>query len=223
MADFLGRRYPAVPDDPDLLAYGTGMEPYMRGGVVPTYKGRNLTDEQTLLAFDRGTETGQRFQPDMRRGQANARAQVAANRSALVGLGLDPQNTWPVGEAPFWGATKPESGRMLLDPRTPSTASHEAVHNSLRRLADSPRTPEGVKRTLADPATHELIARSTMLRNFGDVEQQEHQQQGFTGRVHPQIEEARQELDDPKWTAFLDYLEKLAQQEVAHRRPGGPR
>jgi hypothetical protein len=223
MADFLGRRYPAVPDNPDLLAYGTGNEPYMRGGVVPTYKGRDLSDPQTLLAFDRGTDVGQRFQPDMRRGQNNARAQVAANRSALVGLGLDPQNTWPIGDAEFWGVTKPESGRMLLDPRTPAAASHEAVHNSLRRMASSPRVPEGIKRTLADPSTHEQIARSVMLRNFGDVERQEEAQQGFNEREHPQIGEARELLGDPKWTAFLDYLEKLAQREVATRRPGGPR
>jgi hypothetical protein len=222
MADFLGRRYPAVPDNPDLLAYGTGNEPYMRGGAVPTYKGRDLTDPQTLLAFDRGTDVGQRFQPDMLRGQANSRALAAANRSALVGLGLDPQNTWPVGEAEFWGATKPESGRMLLDRRTPAAASHEAVHNSLRRLKDSSRVPEGIRRTLEDPATHEQIARSTMLRNFGDVEHLEEAQQGLN-EPHPQIEEARELLGDPKWTAFLDYLERLAQQEVAQRRPGGPR
>jgi hypothetical protein len=220
--DLLGRRYPAVPDDPDLLAYGTGLEPYMRGGVVPTYKGRDLTNEQTMLAFERGTDVGQRFQPDMRRGQANARALAAGNRSALVGLGLNPQATWPIEHPDLWGSTNPATGRMLLDPKTPGTASHEAVHSGLRRLAQSPRVPESVKRTLADPATHELIARSTMLRNFGTVEQEEDARQGFM-KPHPQIEEARQELGDPKWTAFLDYLEKLAQQEVATRRPGGPR
>ena len=155
-------------------------------------------------------------------------AAVAANKSALAGLGFDPRAVITSPLAPVQlnirGQYNPATDTMWTDEKSPPTYVHESVHRGveeLRRAGLIARSPEEERRTgkqYIGPHDDEMITRAVMQRHFGDVE-----------RKTPyanigQIDSAKKAyLDDERGIAKLDALEALAAKLIQQRTPRGPR
>lgn len=208
--------YPGTPDNPDDVAYGTGMERFTRGGMKAVENGRDLTTAEVVGDPARGQLVATK---DRKVGDANARAIVAGNRAAIVGIGLDPRNTssYDVGKSRVEGVTDTATGRMAVGRDRPVTVAHEAIHNGVQRLIKAGEL-EGAAGMVSKTAKGgELITRMLMLRHFGEAEAA---QAGFT---HVQIDMARELMSDPGFVEMLDDIDRAAERHAAKRRPGGPR
>lgn len=229
-------RYPDAPDDPALAAYGSGHEGLMGKGMT-AYMGRNrATPEQVVGSFNAAATMGLpdaalapfslRPEANPAAAESNARAQIAANRSALVALGYDPRNTVFTHEDPrhaaggAYGRTLGNDMQVNAQAGAPFQA-HESMHAGFERL-DPAGLPAPLQKTLGQPGMEELLVRMAMQQQFGDAEAGYEQGIGLSGN-HKQITTARKMLEQPYWQDALGKLERRAAEQIAARRPGGPR
>lgn len=224
--------------------YGTAMDPFASGqsamyfsnGVEPrTGVGQTFGDLVT-------PEYAQRFSASRKTPNADsipdtyARSALAANRSAIASLGLDPRKFSMDGfteasKANVGGAYSPETDHGFVIPGHSADASstlvHEAIHRGLQKLRESGTAPAFKERTeyrdeQREPNTdEEMLVRLVMESMMGDPEQS------------PAALELKNQANDQ----FLgrdsvfgryvpDYIQRLeaaAAQMIAKQKPGGPR
>jgi hypothetical protein len=219
--------------------YGTGNESFVDKGMA-AYQlggGREATEpevaadfqanararspEDTLAAYDLKPKK------DAKAGKSNADAMAAANKSALVGLGLDPRNTVyteakPGEDAKYWGLTTPGGGKMMVDKEGGTTAAHESIHNAFGKMLKDKSLPDDLKRMIGDHDTQERTVRAAMMLKFGEAESEARKASGEV-EENKDIKLARQMLKVPAFRKGIEKLEAYAAKMKAAERPGGPR
>jgi hypothetical protein len=221
--------------------YGTGNESFTKGGVaayVPGTKekigGEEITadfmashkwgaPESTLASYDL------RKEENAKAGASNTKAMRDANKSALVGKGLDPRNTVHDERHPekggYFGLTShggtAKGGKMLANVHSETTETHEAVHNAFEAFKKDPALSENERKILGDDKTNELLVRAVMEKFYPGEETKNRRR--FEGKDAPEMDEiklGRQLLKMPAWAKLIDKLERKAAEEIAGRRTG---
>lgn len=233
---------PVVPAIfPEDIFYGTGNESFTKGGVaayVPGTKekiGGREVQEDFIANGDWGTPGSTLASYDLRKeenaktGAANTKAMRDANKSALVGKGLDPRNTVHderhPGEGGYFGLTAhggtAKGGKMMVNQNSETTQTHEAVHNALEAFAKDPKLSAIERKILDDHKTNELIVRAVMEKFYPGEETKNRRK--FEGENAPEMDEiklGRQLLKVPYYAKLIDKLERKAAEEIAGRRMG---
>lgn len=136
------------------------------------------------------------------------KAQLAANRSAIAGLGYDPRRTGIVyekeGDLDLNGAYSQAMDYMMNLVNSPSTYVHESTHRGIAHLRK-----EGSKDVPKSGEDEEAFVRYIMRTVMGDPEE------------GPVADEYRK--NNKQYNELYKKLEKQAQKLVKERRPGGPR
>jgi len=217
--------------------YGTGVEPFATGQAAVMFGDANgpapgqgqylstLTDPAYAVATESPDVPNAGAIPD-----TYARAGLAANRSAIVGLGYDPRKFsmdgyTDQGSANVGGAYSPSKDHGFVIPGesadAASTMAHESIHRGLKILRDEGAMPPvpGADRLAA--TDEESIVRLIMERAMGNPE--------MSPSAIAQKSSAKNQFflrDGMSGSDIKDYvaaIEAAAAQSVARRRPGGPR
>ena len=195
-----------------------------RADAVVGPEGRiKTTDNRTAmleLNRDSGPEFADKTRPISRQQSDDLMAaKLAADKSPIAALGMDLTRLQysPPGAGPSLsarGAFSPSKDVMWADGSAPSAIVHESIHRGMNELRKT--KPEEFQK-IAGEWKEEILTRALMLKYYGDVE--------VAGTddtiVQKQINPARKVLE--KAPDVLEKLERLAQEEVKHRKPMGPR
>lgn len=208
-ASFLGYNEPTV----------TGREPpypWPEGTTADDLYGTGI---EGILARDD-------LSPEVKQQIANAR--MAARRSAVASLGMDPRRTAYVeGLAEDTGATglyDPNDDYTYVEVGSPTTPVHEGIHRGFQQLREA-----GYSGQVPD-RYEETIVRALMQNYFGDAE--ETNSRNVLGRLGEKYEgssaseanaDARMYKESQYFPEEMARYEALAAKEIARRRPGGPR
>jgi hypothetical protein len=212
------------------MFYGTPMEPFA-GGLAGMYladQGQPIPGD--AIGFDQLTDPG--FSKVFDQGLVNApnaaavpdvyaRSALAANRSAIASLGMDPRRFamdafLPAEKMNIGGMYSPDTDRGFVipgaSPDAASTLTHESAHRGMQKLRDSGTYPEKSSDdfNISEEDLVSLIMRDAM----GDPEQSElalKRKEGLEGRY---LDNARQQLKR---------IEDAAAALFAKKHPSGPR
>lgn len=202
--------------------YGSPVESYANnstasifgpGGTPRSAVGSNMDE---LLA----SESAMRVAPNdrLQLGDFFGRAALASNRIPVAALGFDPrQITTDVLTDPprvnIQGAYSPTTDRMFSiagrDADSASTPVHESIHRGLEMLRQSGKMPENESLFSGD---EEHLVRAIMESMAGDPEQ---------GPTAVEMKKANSYRYMPD--KFIEAINAAASQEIARRKPRGPR
>jgi len=174
-------------------------------------------------------------------GQTYTKAAIAVEGSGVAKLGFDPKQivadvsgVQTSLSGAYTPATDPNTGKRFpdadTDPATgqiyanvadPSVLVHESMHRGLDQLRQ--RNPEAAKIMASLPLSEESVVRYLMIRHAGDAERfisgTEREDKGRNAALAA----VSNSYFGPGYQAKIDRLEELAAEEVAKKRPGGPR
>jgi hypothetical protein len=229
------------PEDRASLAYGSGNERFVEGGIKATKADGSEADVISIVKNFVDLQVGKgpdgvklRFVKDDAVGGAYARALAAIPHAPVAALGFDPRRTMTTSTAAptaDGGMTDPDRGGMWVDVRSPSSIVHESLHNGLARLMDSPDVPKAVKGKIAG-LDEETLVRAFMHKHFGDIETDEGraavERRGKSAGAFDRGSSAGQIAAGQAALAgeagpVIDLAEAWAQKLIARRKPGGPR
>ena len=213
-------------DEKAGMGYGSGYEmlltPEARSIDPTKIKARNEDQFYDRLAKAQAT-------PNPGAADIYRRAMVAANRSAIAGLGYDPHKI----AVDTGGKTTKDYGDYdnkadisLMTTEDPSTAVHESIHRGLEELRKAKvLTPE--ERKFIDKGDNdEYVVRYLMYHTMGDTETAPPGTKKLTPGLKEHEEGVRMFTTGPdalKNRQILDGIEKKAAALIAQRRQYGPR
>ena len=158
-------------------------------------------------------------------GHTYAKAAMAVEGNAVAKLGFDPNRIMldvrlgeQTGTVNIGGLYGPKQDAIYSNLAGPGTLVHESIHRGLQMLrAKHPELAE----TFKNLPPEELVVRYMMVKYAGDVE-------ASTGEAGlAQRKAAIEAFDKSLWgTTYKNNVEKLlrvAERDVAEKRPGGPR
>lgn len=164
----------------------------------------------------------------------HTQAQLAANRSAIAGLGYEPRRfgaSYGMGPTSLGGFYFPSKDVGWSNAsEQPSAVIHESIHRGFQKMMDSGRLSEETYNFVSDPQNDELATRYLMIRVMGDPEIKEgmislkrlNMQPNMKEGGMAQIEAARflfeSGLDAEKNLNILKDLERTAQEMIAQER-----
>lgn len=261
-SEYLDAGPPTPPSREDLaraiaagVGYGQPTAPFVEGNVARRYTGRHPITEtaegglRRLAAEDVGENA-----PALRdEHEMYAAGQVAANRSAVAGLGYDPRqfnlDARPIedGERVNLGGLyvpKQDMGwvsRNLEGSNNPfgSTLAHESMHRGIKKMRADPEYGPLVERIIPGHTSEEDMVRALVNATYGKGALRG--RGGNVGARPKEIEEFRSISPTERWDNAEFYkgapqrigyaerpnrmalIEALAAEMVAKRRPGGPR
>lgn len=147
---------------------------------------------------------------------------LAAERSPLVKLGLDPANISfsPEGSTPkltALGVYNKRLDRLWAHMDSPDTVAHEAMHRAFEIIRKE--EPEKAKELFNDNF-EETYVRGLMHKHFGDIELKT-----SDGEVNKKQSEAGLKFfkDNPGAAERIEKVEALAADILKRRKPMGPR
>jgi hypothetical protein len=152
-------------------------------------------------------------------GDTYARAAIAINRIPLAALGFDPSISTmdtKIKSPTLAGAYNPKTDKIYANLANPGVLVHESIHRGMQKLKAKPE----LKPFFDNLPDDESVVRYLMATQAGDIEkgsgrvadeQRNFALQTFSGAL------GRQRMET------LDGLMKVAQQEIARIKPGGPR
>lgn len=167
-------------------------------------------------------------------GLAYTKAAMAVEANPLAKLGFDPKlimmdvsNVQTNLSGAYRHPEKDKQGfevgeGMYINATDPSTVVHETMHRGIRMLKErSPRAKELLE-SLPDFGGNELLVRYMMVKHMGDPEKYDPY-----GKEDKQRKGAIETFEDKHYgkghMKKVDEILKIAEQEVAKKRPGGPR
>lgn len=214
--------------------YGTASEPFAEGlsavmlnGSANGAKTSQVTDPRYARATDSPLGENAAVLPDV-----YGRAALAANRSAIAGLGLDPRRfsmepNMDAERATIGGAYSRENDHGFVIPGasadSASTLVHEALHRGLQKMRTAGTMPQfsSTRPTaMDDGALEEAIVRIIMERSMGDPEQGS---LAIRKKKNADAQFALKGVTPGYGHKFIDDIEAAAAQQIARQRPGGPR
>jgi hypothetical protein len=217
--------------------YGTAIDPFARGQSAMFLSDAegpasgegieigDLVDPRFSHRFDPAVAANGRYTAD-----SYARSALAANRSAVSTLGMDPRKFAmdPVLDAEkmtLGGVYSPETDAGFVIPGpsadAASTLAHESIHRGLQQLRNSGNLP-AFSSERAEPRTEEeALVRLIMQKYMGDPEQgpealkmkKQAYPDFFSGDLATQ-----KYVDD-----YIAKIEAAAAQQLARDKPRGPR
>lgn len=230
-------RYPSAEDAAFARKhgafYGTAVDPYASGQTATMLAGtargatpNQVTDPRLARTGPLSSFSGPNVPllPDV-----YARAGLAANRSAVAGLGFDPRRFSMEPEMDADRTNTPGAYSSVNDhgfvvpgatDSGASTLIHESIHRGLQQMRAAGVLPQFDDKRQLDGRLEEAIVRTIMQRTMGDPEQgsldlkAKRQAEGEFGRAGKLSNYVDRYVGD---------LESAAAQEVARRKPGGPR
>ena len=226
-----GKYYWPQQDDIELskkydTTYGSPHAPYANPGnayvKTATYPAVQNWFRQASAGQDQGPDVTRELatQQDADRNRALA---IAVERSAMAKLGWDPGQdvSTPPGDKGLTinGMFSPPSNASWYDQRTPNAAMHEAMHRSMHKLRTAGKLPKEV----TAGGEEEKYVRALMQRGYGNIEIAKDLERW--GRLNPKsggykdLQEGIRLKNHP----LVDELERIAAEEIARRRPRGPR
>lgn len=205
--------------------YGSQHAPYMQPNTAYIKR----TPLENIVAWRRQLASGDdrgpnvnftlNTQEDADRLRAEA---IASERSALAKLGWDPGlavSTPPTRETiALDGLYAPKSNANWYREDAPAASQHEAMHRGFRHLYNTGKMPKGF-----DWNEEEAYVRALMQKAYGDVELAQTVGKGVPlapeSAGYKQIIQGRNLKD----SMMADMIEKAAAEEIARKRPRGPR
>jgi len=216
--------------------YGTAMDPFANGDLATLLAqkgGAPISAVGQSLPAVTNPANGQLFSgPDVNYVTADtyARAGLAANRSALATLGLDPRRFTLDGVTPenstnVAGAYSPETDHGFAvagrGADGASTLTHESIHRGLQKLRESGRAPAYSDQRDQPKTPEEDLVRIIMQKQMGDPEQSAFALKKKRGAYDNFL--ARDGAMQKYVDNYILRLEEAAAQELARDKPRGPR
>jgi hypothetical protein len=234
------------------LGYGSGYEPYIEGKRAHVYDRPYTGEESAVLAAPSENLDLTQYRNLSELGKINtlhAQTALAVNRNPIAALGYDPHQVnlqtkidEPLTHGGMYSRDQDRTWVNVEGSDIPSSATHEAIHRGLYKVAEKEPWMNEVQKAQADEARkllkelpgQEDIVRYTMAEKLGDPEldtgpiSNEQRQSalnkfrqrsyyfGASGGRAPMPEDISAE-------GKLRRLEELAAEQRKNRRPGGPR
>lgn len=232
------RQYPNAADVNAAVVGGAGYETpfasFLRGDTAKTLSFDSVRGDTDKI--DELIKRAKIVPGDAKTRQVLMAGYMAANRSAIAGLGFDPREvglTTDAGKTTVGGLTFPDSGRIWSNAAAEGNVVHESIHRGFSMLRTDPDTPSALKawlneRPLGSRADfEELAVRYIMAKTMGNIEMKRDGGAGELGQA--QIDRAIKIFEEPGATGDrnrrnLADLEERATMLVKARHPfGGPR